>query len=209
MEIINKKNTIVSEEQQECRHLEIVTATKWRGGLWWKCNGCALLWHLSRDACFISHAIISLVMLLYAKSPFQKSLFLTELFEPPTDLHDDVSSYRRHLFSPLGESHEVTPILMLDRNARICSSLTISYQDEPSRSYNIFCLKSNQFVCPSAWDSRTWTCPRPLPDTRARIHMTNKYITYCLIVADTTPVVFSDMISASPCLLASLLPKEK
>jgi hypothetical protein len=28
MEIINKKNTIVSEEQQECRHLEIVSATK-------------------------------------------------------------------------------------------------------------------------------------------------------------------------------------
>jgi hypothetical protein len=26
---------------------------------------------------------------------------------------------------------------------------------------------------------------------------------YCLIVADTTPVVFSDMIGASPCLLAS------
>jgi hypothetical protein len=28
MEIITEKNTIVSEEQQECRHLEIVTATK-------------------------------------------------------------------------------------------------------------------------------------------------------------------------------------
>jgi hypothetical protein len=28
MEIITEKNTIVSEEQQECRHLEILTATK-------------------------------------------------------------------------------------------------------------------------------------------------------------------------------------
>jgi hypothetical protein len=42
-------------------------------------NCCALLWHLSRDACFISHTTISLPMLLYAKSPFQKSLLKIEL----------------------------------------------------------------------------------------------------------------------------------